>query len=203
MNLFEEAKKKSTKSTAKKSGIEVPMPNHESDILKMDEIDKKLAELQAERDELRDKVTESAKKEFFKLYDKTQQFPGTLRIVAKSAEAQFIVPDKYKTIDEDRAKELAKKYSKEIVTEDTEYYFDKKMLKKHMNTISELITQTDKIDDHDKAELIKSKVKHTVAKGAIKNLKNPTFGTHKVSAEKVFEDIQPSVQLKIVRADDE
>lgn len=195
-NLFETAKKKQPRSK-KEEHIEVQLPSLHSSMEKIASINEKIAELEAERMDLDMEIRDSAKEAMIKLYNKSKKFPGTLKVVAKDMSMQFITSDRYKKVDEERAEELIELYGEEIVEDDTKYSFNTAVLVKHMDHISELLMNSDKLSDEDKENLLESETTYAVKKGAIKELFS--FKGVKTKVNNIIEDIQPIFSIKAIK----
>jgi hypothetical protein len=192
-NLFDKSKATATVKKAEKHEIVNISKGFEKDLERMAEIDAKMAELKAEKETLDSGVREEAKSAMIKLYSSKNAFPGTLKVIAGTRSFLFITSDKYITIDEEGAKELIKKYGKEIVTETTVFTLDSQMVEKYSQVLSDLITNSKKISSEDKEKLIKSTTTWSVAKGTIEKLRN-TFA--KFNLSNVLEDIRPIFSVK-------
>jgi len=192
-NLFETAKK----TTTRKAKVEtvVSRPDLKSTLLKMIEVNEKLAAYESLKAELDETIREAGKFEMIKLYNKTKKFPGTIKITTNDAEFQFITSDRYKKIDEDRFDELSEKYGSDIVESETKYSFNTEVLLKNMDVINELLSNSDKISDDDKANLLEATTSYTVKKGTISNL--TSIGG---SIEDIIDDIQPVFSVKGVKS---
>lgn len=193
-NLFDKSKATATVKKAEKHEILTISKEFEKSLERMAAIDAKMAELKAEKDILDLDVREAAKGGMINLYNQKKAFPGTLKIIAGTRSFLFITSDKYITIDEDGAKELIKKYGKEIITENTVFTLDSKLVEKYSQVLSDLIMNSKKILAEDKEELIKSTTTWSIAKGTIEKLRNTTFA--KFNLNKVIEDIRPIFSVK-------
>ena len=193
-NMFDNAKQK--KATAKKETHEiVNLPEIEDSVLKIIELNAKIAELEAERETVDSEIREKGKDAFIKLYEERKKFPGTLKVVAGSANFQFITSDRYKKIDEDGFEELSEKYGDEIVSEETKFSFNTAILMKHKDHISNLLMNSKVLSEADKENLLESEITYTVKKGVIKDL----FSFIKKGVNSIVADIQPVFSIKSVQ----
>jgi len=207
-NLFDNAKKKSTTKKTENHEI-VDIPKIEKAALKVIELNEKIAELEAERETADSEIREAGKEAMIKLYDERKKFPGTLKIIAGSANFQFITSDRYKKIDEDRFEELSETYGEKIVEEQTKFSFNTAILMKHMEHISKLLMNSKVLSDAEKENLMESETAHTVKKGVINDLLSfitpimKKTGVHKTLGliENIIEDIQPVFSIKSVQKD--
>ena len=134
-NLFEKAKEKGVKKSVEKHEI-VNVDGIEEDLKKMIKLDADIAELQAERTVLHSNVKEKGMEAFVKTYNNKGAFPGTLKITSGNMFYQFIPKDAYLKIDEDRSKELVKKYGKDIVIENSVFKFNNVLVQKYSDVLS-------------------------------------------------------------------
>lgn len=193
-NIFEKAKKVEPKKVEKHEIVN--LPNLEDSLLKLAELNAKIAELEAERAILDDEVREAGKEAMIALYNKRRSFPGTLKINAGSMSFQFITSDRYKKIDEERSEELAERYGESIVEEETIFSFNTAILMKHMDHISDLLMNSKQLSAEDKENLLTSETTYNVKKGAIKEL----FSFKGVNTvENIIEDIMPVFSVKSIQ----
>ena len=193
-NLFDKSKQTSKVKKADKHEVVIISKSFEADLVRMAEIDAKMAELEAEKATLDSGVREEAKNAMINLYTKKNSFPGTLKVVAGSRSFLFITADKYIKIDEDAAKELSKKYGEEIVTEKTIFTLNPVLVEKYAQVLSDLIMGSKKISQNDKESLIESNTSWSIAKGTIEKLRNTIYAKFKLA--QVIEDIRPIFSVK-------
>lgn len=190
-NLFEQAKKKSTTKTtkSKKQGKVVEVKGLEDSILRYAEIQEQMSNLKAEESAIKGLLNETGRDEFVRLVEE-ENHEGTFDIVSGEGQFKFIPVDRYLKIDEERAEQLEEKYG-DIVTSETKFTMNAKLIEKYGAIISQLIEDCDEIEEKDKAKLIGAETNYSVAKGTIKRLKN--FGE---DIHEVIEDINPVFQIK-------
>jgi hypothetical protein len=196
-NLFDKSKATATVKKAEKHEVVNISKNYEKDLARMAEIEAELATLEAEKTTLDAGVREEAKIAMIKLYDSKKSFPGTLKVIAGSRSFLFITSDKYIKIDEERAKELIKKYGKEIVSEKTVFTLNSEMVEKYAPVLSDLIMKSKKITNEDKEKLIESSTTWIVAKGIIEKLRNAIYA--KFNLNNIVEDIRPIFSVKAIK----
>lgn len=195
-NLFNKAKKVETKKKGTThETIEVAGINES--LRRLNEIAEKTAELEAEKTILNGIVKENSKAGMIKLYNRKENFPESLRVVDGNMELLFITMDKYIKIDEDRAKELIKTYNKGIVSENTVFTLNSKLVEKYSETLSDLIMGSEDITENDKADLIEASTSYAIAKGTIQNLKTSAYKKHNVSD--IIENIRPIFAIKSIK----
>ena len=192
-NLFETAQQKTSKKVEKHEVVN--LPQLESSLKRIAALNEKMAELEAERSILDSEIRESGKDAMINLYNKTQKFPGTLKIVAGSMQYQFITSDKYKKIDADGFEELGDLYGEEIVEKTTTFSFNTEVLMKHMEHISQLLMSSKELSDQEKENLLVAETTYTVKKGVIKSL----FDFVKGSVNEIVESIQPVFSVKSIQ----
>ena len=177
-SLFKKAKdtapEKKVSAKEQKVRVMVDKPGFYDMVKRQSIVLEQIKTLQAEADLNADEIKETGKEEWAKLFDKTGVNPESIMIVAKDGEdtAQFmhLMSDKYIIIDQQRADWLKEQFGNEIVTESETYQFDKDMVEKYGEVISDLIMNCDQIAELDKERIIKAVVKNEVAKGTIDKL---------------------------------
>lgn len=184
MGIFNKAKKKSKKTTAKKtehlrvSVDEDQMEEVFDSISEIEKIEKELKSKKTKLDMLKSNLKEIAKEKFSELYNENKKYPGTFIIESKNDEneiAQFMFSptDKYiKLGTDEEIDELKEKYGEDIIDEETTYLFDNKMLEKYMDVFEEFIEKNENIDDNDREKIIKAKVSVKIKKGTIEDFYN-------------------------------
>ena len=107
----------------------------------------------------------------------------------------YIAMDAYKGIDKDRADYLTDTYGKDIVTHEEEFVINKETVEKYSAVISAALAKTN-IPVAVLKEMFTKRVNYTVTKGTIENIVDIAKKA-KVSTEVLFNDIQPTQQLKV------
>lgn len=197
-SLFDKAKKTAVKKTVtkedKKVRLRVADQSFFDNIQKLEKLNDQMKSDKAKADLISDEVRDVAKEEWTKYYQKTGKNPESVFIEAISGEdtsqVMIIVQDKYISINEEKAEILKETYGEDIVEEKTEFAFDAEMVEKYGSVISDLISESDEIDEDDKDKIIKAVTKYMVAKGTVDKLK--TYGP----VNEVFEAVRPVVMLK-------
>lgn len=199
--LFSKAKagaaSKETKPKQEKTRLSVPQDIKEDFFDKVKELEKLSEEIKSREGKyaiLSDEVKDTAKNEWIKCYKKTGKNPGTVVVESRkgtdTAQVMFVPNDKYISINETRAADLIEQYGDEIVTEDTKFSFDQAMVEKYGEIISQLIENSDEIDEEDKAKIIKATTIYSIRKGTIDKFKE--FG----EVEAVMEDVKPVIGIR-------
>ena len=197
-NLFQKAKEKGVKKVAEKHEVVSLDPSFETSLSRMNEIDQTLAALKSEREILDAEVREASKQKMIGLYNEKKSFPGTLKVLAGNMMLQFITMDKYIKIDQERASELSERYGNQIISEETVYSFNPDLLEKYSQVLSDLILNSKKIEEADKARLIESTTSIGITKGTVKNLRNEDYAKFNLSS--VIEDIKPIFAIKSIQS---
>jgi hypothetical protein len=196
-NLFAKSKATAAVKKADKHEVVAISKIYEKDLVRMSEIDVKMAELEAERATLDAGVREEAKTAMMKLYASKNTFPGTLKVEAGVKSFLFITSDKYIKIDEARATELTSTYGSEVVTEKTVFTLNTELVEKYEDVLSDLIMNSKKITADDKEKLIESTTTWTVAKGMIEKLRTVTFAKFNITT--LIEDLKPIFSVKAIK----
>lgn len=201
-NLFEKATKKAPakKAAAEKTQVTINNAKFHKNLAKMVELQKKIAEMNAEVKMIDGEIREEGIEQFVKLYDETGKYPGSFEIVATgakntpNAQYMFLPTDRYIKIDEERAGELEDQYGEGIVTVDTKFVMDAKLIEKYGDELSAAIEGCDGIPTEDKERLISAAVSYSVSKGTIKEIQSLEGNT-----QEILEDIRPVYQVKNVK----
>ena len=200
-NLFSKAKKaapaKKVSAKDKKVRIVVEDPDFFEKVEKLEELQGTLKTAKAKADLISDELKDLAKDKWADLYEETNKNPESVMIVqdnedGDTAQFMFVPTDKYITINEDRAEELKDTYGDEIVEEKTTFSFDETMIEKYGEVLSELIENSDEIEDKDKEKIIKATTSYSVAKGTISKFKE--YG----EVVEMMETVKPVIAIKNV-----
>lgn len=201
MSIFDKAKKNAVVKTAKKSDEKpratIDNPEFFDKIAELQVLNARLKSDKAKADLLSDEVKEMGIEAWVNMYNEKGVNPESIMIesineVGDTAQAMFVVTDKYIKIDEARAEQLKETYGDDIVGEETTFAFDPKMLEKYADIISELIENCDKIKTADKAKLIVATTAYTVAKGTVDKLDK--YG----DVGSMVQEVRPVVMMKNV-----
>jgi hypothetical protein len=200
-NLFSKAKTaapaKKVSAKDKKVRIVVEDPDFFEKVEKLEELQGTLKTAKAKADIISDELKDLAKDKWADLYEETNKNPESVMIVQDSdtgdtAQFMFVPTDKYITINEDRAEELKDTYGDDIVEEKTTFSFDETMIEKYGEVLSELIENSDEIEDKDKEKIIKATTTYSVAKGTINKFKE--YG----EVIEMMETVKPVIAIKNV-----
>jgi len=172
---------------------EVIIPELEESLMKLENLNKEIAELEKRKENIDSSIRQVAKNAMMKSYNSNKEFPGTLKIIAGNNSFLFITQDKYKNIEEDKFNDLLETYGEKVVEEETIFSFNPAILMKHKDHISKLLMNSKKLSKEDKSLLILNDTFYTIKKGTIKNL----FSLGIKTVNKIIEDIEPVFSIKI------
>ena len=106
----------------------------------------------------------------------------------------YIVSDAYKKLDQERYDYLKETYGEDLVSDNSEYTMDKRMIQKYGAEISVAIMGAAGIPDEDKDKIIQKIEKYSVKKGTIESLKDIAKKA-KTTVAANFADIVPTQSL--------
>jgi len=178
-SLFKKAKEtapeKKVDPKKAKPRVTVDQPGFFEKLKRQAFLKKEIKSFETESDLLDDEIKEVGKEEWSKMYEKDGVNPESIMVEARqgkdTAQCMLLMSDKYIIINPDRAEYLKETYGTDIVTESETYEFDKEMVEKYGEIISDLIMNSDLISEGDKEKIIKAKVTNAVSKGTIDKLK--------------------------------
>lgn len=222
-NLFDKAEKRSLPKKPKKEKKQVTIVEKDffDSVATLANLKTEIATLTAQMNMIDNDVRSRAFGEFLKMYKQESTFTESFLIKAYhpemigSASFLFIPTDRYLQITPEQAVFLEEKYAhakekpNDLVITQVEkvYTFNKDLVQKYGEVISELIENCEDIDEDDKEKLIEATVTHSIKKGTIKNImpltrkKDIKKKIECITVENVIEDILPVFQLKDVKID--
>lgn len=179
MSLFSKAKEvapaKKVSAKEQKIHITVKEPGFFDKIKRQAFLLKEIKSYEAESGILSEEIKEVGKEKWAEVYDKDGINPESIIIEAKenndTAQFMLLMSDKYIIIDKERAEYLKETYGEEIVSEEDTFQFEKAMIEKYGDVISELIIKSKKIAESDKEKIIKAVTTYSVKKGTVDKLK--------------------------------
>jgi len=204
-NLFKNAKKATPKKATKKDKIDVVVnpslgfSNQEvldfhTKVTRFKKLSIEIDPLVAEFETIKGEIKQIGKEQFINVFKENGVRPTSFTLSSSQGESIMIVSqDKYSNLSEESATEMKENFGDDTVEEATTYKFNNKMLEKYMDVLSDLIENSDKIADDDKAKLIEATTVYSVKKGLIDKLDN--YGE---KMEDLFETINPVFQVKNV-----
>jgi len=104
----------------------------------------------------------------------------------------FVPSDRYLKVDEDEVDNLKEDFGNDIISEESKYTFDNKMVEKYGEVLSKLILECDDIEEDDKKKIIKTTKNISIKKGTIDKMSE--IG----NVKEVYEAVRPIVSLKNV-----
>lgn len=126
---------------------------------------------------------------FISEYKKQKSTPDSFKIQdSTGSSCLFICMDKYTSVDENKAEILGQ--FDNLLCENVVYKFNPELVEKYGQVLSEMILNSEDIDNADKGNLISGEKSYSVCKGSIDRLlqyDNP---------EQIFELINPIIALK-------
>jgi len=198
-NLFKKAKKvekKTSKSKDEKVRVLVDTDDFFQKIEDLELLQDSMKRDKARADMIADEIKEIGRTKWSDLYKSTGKNPGSIMLEnvnnLDTAQVMFVPSDKYITIDEERSNELSETYGDDIVTEETKFEFDSKMIEKYGEVLSDLIMNSPDISESDKEKIIKSSTKYSISKGTIDKL--DSYG----EVFELLETVKPVISLKNV-----
>lgn len=198
-NLFKKAKKvekKTSKLKDEKVRVLVDTDDFFQKIEDLELLQDSMKRDKARADMIVDEIKEIGRTKWSDLYKSTGKNPGSIMLEnvnnLDTAQVMFVPSDKYITIDEERSNELSETYGDDIVTEETKFEFDAKMIEKYGEVLSDLIMNSSDISESDKEKIIKSSTKYSIAKGTIDKL--DSYG----EVFELLETVKPVISLKNV-----
>ena len=145
-------------------------------------------------------IKTKGKELFVKQVDNTKRVPESFIMSNKAGDSGlFVVTKGFKTanLDEERVEHITSTYGDEAIKTDNKFVINPALVEKYGQTLCDLILASKKIDDEDKAELIK--LEQTVkvdGEFVIDNLYDLAVKT-KQTVEAVINDLEPTTQLKM------
>ena len=196
-NIFSKAKKEAVaKAPAADSKVRINVNDADffEKVSKLEKLNDQMKSDKAKADMISDELKETAKNEWVKLYEKTGKNPESVMIESRLnndvAQVMFIPTDRYISVDSEKVETLIEEYGDSIVNEATTFSFNEIMVEKYGEVLSNLIMNSNDIDEADKDKIIKATTKFSIAKGTIDVL--PKYG----NVGEVMEAIRPVVMLK-------
>jgi len=169
-------------------------------IVKLEEVGKNVKKYKKEEDKLKGVLKTLSLSEYLEEYKLTNENPGTIIIEAyngdKKGEFMYLIGDKYITIkDENAANGLISKYGNTVIKKERTYTFNNEMVEKYSEVLSNMILESDEIEEEDKGSIYVVTEKYKVVNGAIDDLMNISENS-KENIERIFEDIKPIETIK-------
>jgi hypothetical protein len=187
-NLFAAAKPAAATSASKKGKEDVFVNGIADEITRYDALKAIIKNAEAEQGVIGDRLKEVGVDKFLELYELRRRNPDTFNLADEDKKIMFIVMDKYKKVEPEKAEMLAN-YDGLLETITT-YKFNPELLDRTGEIVSRLIMESSELSDDEKANLIIAETKTQIQKGAIDRLldyDNPA---------QIFTLIEPILALK-------
>lgn len=186
--LFDMAKKAPAKKSASKEKPEVIVEGIESEIARYDELKEIINNAKAEQEIIGGKLKAIGTEEFLNMYEEDKRKPENFNLADGDEKILFIVMDKYKKVEPEKAA-ILRKY-KGLLEEVTTYSFNPEVLDRVGDVVSNLIMNSDELSDEDKKRLLIVDTTVAVKKGSIDRLMDYD------NPEEIYALIEPIVALK-------
>jgi hypothetical protein len=187
-NLFAAAKPAAATSASKKGKEDVFVNGIADEIARYDALKAIIKNAEAEQGVIGDRLKEVGVDKFLELYELRRRNPDTFNLADEDKKIMFIVMDKYKKVEPEKAEMLANYEG--LLETITTYKFNPELLDRTGEIVSRLIIESSELSDDEKANLIIAETKTQIQKGAIDRLldyDNPS---------QIFTLIEPILALK-------
>lgn len=202
-NIFAKAKQPKKKKKEEKITITIKGDVFSEKLAQFATLKTKMDEIKSDLAMSQEFVKEAGIEEYIKLVEDKKTNTGSFILISDTGGQVMVSPTKrYIKIDEAAAETLQEQYGDSIVSEDTKYGFNTKVLIKNMDIISELIQNSTDISDDDKENLIEQTTAYSIKKDTLDKvylLSNEA----EVDVSDVIDDIQPVFTLKNATAGSE
>ena len=198
-NIFTKSKETQTKPKSKENeliSINIQGEEFAEKLTKYINTKHIINELNSELEKNQKFIKEIGINEYAKLVENKKMNVGSFNIISDNDDHIMISPTKkYIKIDESSAEILQEKYGENIITENTKYVFNTKILLKYMDIISDLIQNSPDISESDKENLIEANTTYNINKNTLDKIYTLAQKT-KTEVLDVINDIQPVIMLK-------
>lgn len=196
-NMFDKiAKTTTTKRTTKKNDkpiIKIQGDEFDNNLRTFVNLKKQADEIKTQLTLIQDFIKTETLNKWYTLYKTNGSYPGSVLVTSDSNSSYMFAPsDKYLSVNDERAEELKDKYGDDIVNEDIAFTFNPTLLMKYADILSNLIENSDEIEEEDKGNLIIANKTISISKGSIE--KALTVGKGEV--EEYLEDINPIYTIR-------
>jgi hypothetical protein len=190
------AKTTTTKRTTKKNDkpiIKIQGEEFDNNLKSFANLKKQADEIKSQLTLIQDFIKTETLNKWYTLYKTNGSYPGSVLVTSDSNSSYMFSPsDKYLSVSDERAEELKDKYGDDIVDEDITFAFNPTLLMKYADILSNLIENSDEIEEEDKGNLIIANKTISISKGSIE--KALTVGKGEV--EEYLEDINPIYTIR-------
>ena len=187
-SLFDMAKKADTPKAKGKAKPEVRVVGIETEIARYDELKEIINNAKAEQEVIGGKLKQIGKENFLELYEEKGSKPDNFNLADGDEEILFIVMDKYKKVEPEKAA-ILEQYSGLLETVTT-YSFNPEVLDRVGDVVSNLILNSKELSDEDKKKLLIVDTTIAIKKGTIDRLMDYD------DPEQIFDLIEPILALK-------
>jgi hypothetical protein len=187
-SLFGMAKSAPPKAASKKEKESVQVNGIASDIARYDELKEIINNAKAEQELIGGSLKQIGKQKFLELYERRDLKPDNFNLSDADEKILFIVMDKYKKVEPEKAA-ILESYDGLLETTTT-YSFNPEVLERIGATVSKIIMESKLLSDEDKRNLLISETTTVIKKGSIDRLMQ--YDDPAV----VFDLIEPILALK-------
>jgi hypothetical protein len=187
-SLFGMAKTAPAKAASKKEKESVQVNGIASDIARYDELKEIINNAKAEQELIGGSLKQMGKQKFLELYERRDLKPDNFNLSDADEKILFIVMDKYKKVEPEKAS-ILESYDGLLETTTT-YSFNPEVLERIGATVSKIIMESKLLSDEDKRNLLISETTTVIKKGSIDRLMQ--YDDPAV----VFDLIEPILALK-------
>jgi len=187
-SLFGAAKSAPKPAASKKEKESVVVSGIADEIARYDELKAIINNAKAEQEVIGGRLKETGVNQYLEIYQERRRNPDTFNLADRDQKIMFIVMDKYKKIEPEKAA-LLENYDGLIETT-TKYSFNPEILDRVGEVVSRIITDSSLLTQQDKDNLIIAETSVNIKKGTIDRLmdyENPV---------EIFALIEPILALK-------
>lgn len=167
-------------------------------LVRMEELQAQMREIQIELQELDYYVRQNAVSEFINLYKENGEFPGSFECISvgpHSPSYKFIPNDRYHSIDQGKAIELQSRYGDGVVEKVENVSLNPEIVRKYEPIIREWLKRSRKIDKNDRSIVLVKRESWKIKEGSIK--KTIQLGENSgLGISQVISDLRPVFALK-------
>ena len=197
MALASKTKKPAAKKDEKEN-IKVTDPEVEEALNTFIDMKSKMDAAEAAMTQAAGIIKEHGKKIWIADMEKTTRAKESFILsTAAGKSAMYVVTDAYKraNLDEERIDYLKETYGEDIISTENKFVINPELIEVYGQVLCDFIKSSKLIKEEDKEQLIQLEQKNVITKGTINRLTEIAKNS-KTSVEAVFEEIQPTCQLK-------
>ena len=164
------------------------------------ELKKQAKDLDVKISKLNSKIKEIGKTNYLDIYNETGVNPETILIESidddgNTISVQYIVQDKYLTLNEEKANNIINEFGEGIIEKTTSYKIEEVLYKKYGDLLIEFINNSEDINDIHKENFIKKENSFSIKKGLIGKLSDLSYDKDE-TIDKLFEILKPVEMIK-------